>query len=218
MIVFVNKKTTILNIYKLPFYITNLKLTGMYKHIKIVAFSFVATSSIAQQAQSLYNNYIEAGVNTGLYSSSFTGGVQGAFGKHFYLFEKKSTIDFRAKENYTHKPNRQVGLLSLTFRYFIASNYYIGAGFAHNHEIAIKNYLHEPVKATMGNSKHLIHRTGLVLETGYDFKQVNAKQTFGIIPTLNLAANYLLMDKEPNPYITLSFGIRYGFNPQKILK
>lgn len=192
--------------------IINLKLTAMYNQIKIIALSFVSTTTAAQEHNTLYKNYIEAGVNSGVYSNSFTGGVQGAFGKHFYAFGRKSAIDFRAKENYTHKPNRQAGLLSLTYRYFVISNYYIGAGFAHNHEISFHNYLHEPVRATMGNSKHLIHRTGLVIEAGYDFKQINKKRNFGIIPVVNLAINYMLLDKEPNPFVTLSVGLRYGFN------
>lgn len=185
----------------------------MYNQIKIAALSLITTTTAAQEKNTLYKNYIETGINSGIYSSSFTGGVQGAFGKHFYVFGRKSAIDFRAKENYTHKPNRQAGLLSLTFRYFLTPNYYVGAGFAHNHEIAFHNYLHEPVRATMGNSKHLIHRTGLVLETGYDFKQINKKGNFGIIPVVNLALNYMLLDREPNPFITLSVGLRYSFKP-----
>lgn len=187
----------------------------MYNYIKIIALSLVATSLTAQEKNTLYKNYIEAGVNSGIYRSSFTGGLQGAFGKHFYVFGKKSALDFRAKENYTQLPSRQAGLLSLTYRYFVKAKYYLGVGFAHNHEIAFHDYMNEPVKAIMGNSKHLIHRTGVVLETGYDFKQINRKGKFGIVPTTNLAVNYLLMDKEPNPYITLSVGLRYGFNPLK---
>lgn len=185
----------------------------MCNQLKIVALSLIATTAVAQEENMRYKNYIEVGVNSGVYRSSFTGGVQGAFGKHFYFLGKKSAIDFRAKENYTQLPSRQAGLLSLTYRFFIKQKYYLGAGFAHNHEIAIHDYMNEPVKATMGNSKHLIHRTGIVLETGYDFKQLNRNREFGIIPTTNLAVNYLLMDTEPNPYITLSIGLRYGFNP-----
>ena len=185
----------------------------MYNQIKIAALSLIATTTAAQEKNTLYKNYIEAGINSGVYSSSFTGGVQGAFGRHFITAGKKTAIDFRAKENYTHKPNRQAGLLSLTFRYFLTQKFYLGAGFAHNHEISFHNYLDEPVRATMGNSKHLIHRTGIVLETGYDFKQLNRKGNFGISPIVNLAVNYMLFDKEPNPFVTLSIGFRYGFKP-----
>lgn len=172
---------------------------------------FCLHSGIAQESNNQHKNYIEVGLNSGTYKNSFTGGVQGALGTFFTLFGKKSALDIRAKENYIVSPQREAGIITITYRMFLTRGFYIGGGFAHNHEIAFYNYLNEPIKATMGNSSHIIHRSGLAAETGFDFKSLLKKGNFGLYPTTNLGLSYLLMDKEPNPYITLSVGIRFDF-------
>ncbi|MFY9310494.1 MAG: hypothetical protein WAQ28_15725 [Bacteroidia bacterium] len=165
----------------------------------------------AQENNNQHKNYIEVGLNSGVYRGSYTGGVNGAIGMFFTSFGKKSAVDFRAKENYTVSPEREAGIITITYRMYFTRGYYVGGGFAHNHEIAFNNYLEDPVRATMGNSKHIIHRSGLALETGYDFKSLLKKGNFGLYPITNLSMSYLLMDNEPNPFITLSLGLRFGF-------
>jgi hypothetical protein len=165
----------------------------------------------AQESNNLHKNYIEIGYNSGLYHNSYTGGVQGAFGVFFNSFGKRSAVDFRAKENYIVSPEKEAGAITVTYRLYLTKGYYLGAGFAHNHEIAFDDYLNDPIRATMGNSRHIIHRTGVAVETGYDFKSLFKNSSFGLYPVTNLGLAYLLMDKEPNPFITLSVGFRFGF-------
>lgn len=171
----------------------------------------IYNSVIAQESNNMHKKYIEIGYNSGIYNGSYTGGVQGALGTFFTSFGKISALDFRAKENYTVSPERQAGAITITYRIFLTKGYYLGGGFAHNHEMEFKNYLEDPIRATLGNSKHIIHRSGVAIETGYDFKSFIKKGNFGIYPVTNLSMSYLLMDKEPNPFITLSVGFRFGF-------
>lgn len=166
---------------------------------------------VAQENNNMHKNYIEIGFNSGAYSKSYTGGVYGAAGLFFTSFGKKSAVDFRAKENYIISPERQTGAITVTYRLFLNKGYYLGGGFAHNHEMAFDNYLDDPLGATLGNSKNIIHRSGLAIETGYDFKSFIKNRSIGIYPVTNLCVAYMLLDDEPNPFITLSVGFRFGF-------
>lgn len=165
---------------------------------------------MAQQTNNMHKNYIEIGCNNGIYHNSFTGGVQGAFGVFFKAFGRTSALDFRSKENYIISPERQTGAITVTYRTFLTKGFYLGGGFAHNHEIAFKDYLTDPIRASLGNSPRIIHRSGLAVETGYDFKSLIKNSRFGIYPVINLGMSYLLMDKQPNPLISLSIGFRFG--------
>jgi hypothetical protein len=167
--------------------------------------------SIAQENNNMHKNYFEIGLDNGTYSGSYTGGVYGGAGFFFTSFGKKSALDFRAKENYIVSPEREAGAITVTYRLFLTKGYYVGGGFAHNHEIAIDNYLDDIVGATIGNGKTIIHRSGFAIETGYDFKSFIKNGSFGIYPVTNLCLAYLVRDKEPNPFITLSIGFRFGF-------
>jgi hypothetical protein len=171
----------------------------------------ISNHSIAQENNNMHKNYVEVGYNSGIYNGSYTGGVQGAVGMFFTSFGKRSAIDFRAKENYMVSPKREAGAITVTYRLYLTKGYYIGGGFAHNHEVAFNDYLNDPVKSSMGTSKYIIHRTGVAAEMGYDFKSFIKNKSFGLYPVTNLGVSYLLMDKEPNPLITLSVGLRFGF-------
>ncbi len=171
----------------------------------------ICNYAVSQENNNMHKNYVEAGYNSGLYNGAYTGGVQGAFGVFLTTFGKKSAVDFRVKENYMVSPKREVGAITATYRLYLTKGYYIGAGFAHNHEMAFDSYLDDPMRSSMGISKSIIHRTGVAAEMGYDFKSFIKNKSFGLYPVTNLGLSYLLLDKEPNPLITLSIGLRFGF-------
>ncbi len=166
---------------------------------------------MAQSTNNMHKGYIDIGLNSGAYSGAYTGGVYGAAGIFFTSFGKNSALDFRAKENYILSPERQAGAITVTYRLFLTKGYYLGGGFAHNHEMAFDSYLDDPIGATLATSKYVIHRSGVVVETGYDFKSFIKRGGFGIYPVTNLCFAYMVRDKEPNPLITLSIGFRFGF-------
>ncbi len=58
---------------------------------------------------------------------------------------------------------------------------------------------------------NIIHRSGVAVETGYDFKSLFKNGSCGIYPVTNLCLAYMVRDKEPNPLLTLSVGFRFGF-------
>lgn len=166
---------------------------------------------MAQESNNMHRVYFEAGLNSGTYSGSYTGGVYGAGGIFFTSFGKNCALDFRAKEIYIVSPERQAGAITIMYRVFLTKGYYLGAGFAHNHEIGFDHYMDDVAGATLGNSKNIIHRSGAAIETGYDFKSFIKNSSFGIYPVTNLSLAYLVLDEEPNPLITLTVGIRFGF-------
>lgn len=167
--------------------------------------------SSAQESNNMHKNYIEIGLNGGTYFESFTGGGYGAAGFFFTSFGKKSRLDFRAKENYIFSPEREAGSITLMYSVYLNKGYYLGAGFAHNHEMEFNSFLDDAMRAIIGTSKNIIHRSGIAIETGYDFKSIVKKSSFGIYLVTNLCLAYFPMDKEPNPLLTLSVGLRFGF-------
>lgn len=178
-----------------------------------LVFSFL---SIALSAQDItHKTYIETGFSGGIYSSSFAGGVFGGAGFFFNSFNKKCALDFRAKEVYISSPEREAGAITVTYRIYFSENFYAGGGFAHDHEIAYQDFLDETSGAILGNSKKIIHRTGAAIEAGFDFKPWLDKNKFVLYPTSNLCVSYMVADDEPNPLITLNFGVRFGFKKQK---
>ncbi|MES2138169.1 MAG: hypothetical protein V4511_00570 [Bacteroidota bacterium] len=166
---------------------------------------------VAQESNNMHKNYFEIGLINGAYSGAYTGGVYGGAGFFFTSFGKKSALDFRAKEIYIVSPEKEAGAITVTYRLFLTKGYYIGAGFAHNHEIVFDNYVDDVVGATLGNGKSIVHRSGVAIETGYDFKSLLKNDSFGIYPVTNLCLAYFVRDKEPNPLLTLSVGFRFGF-------
>jgi hypothetical protein len=174
-------------------------------------FSFLS-SLFSQESNNKHKSYIDIGYTGGSYSDQGAiVGVYGAAGLFFKSFGKMSAVDFRAKEVYISNPQREAGAITVTYRLFLTKGFYIGGGFAHNHEIALNNYLDDIVGSTMGNSKFIIHRSGGVIETGYNFRSFFKKGWLGVYPVVGLSAAYLAADSEPNPFITLSAGFRFGF-------
>jgi hypothetical protein len=164
-----------------------------------------------------YNNtskvYVEAGITGGTYSNTgYNVGVFGGLGFFFNTFGKQSAIDIRAKELYISNPERESGAITISYRFYVSKGFYLGAGFAHNHEVNMDDFLKEPVRSIMGNGDAIIHRTGVVGEFGYDFKSIF--KNFGLYPTTNVSVAYLTLDNEPNPLINLSIGVRIGVKKQ----
>lgn len=179
--------------------------------IFLIFFLNIFYGLMAQESNNMHKNYFEIGLINGSYSGSYTGGVYGGAGFFFTSFGKKSALDFRAKEIYIMSPEREAGAITVTYRLFLTKGFYLGGGFAHNHEVGFDNYVDDVVGATLGNSENIIHRSGIAIETGYDFKSFIKNGSFGIYPVTNLGLAYFLRDKEPNPLITLSIGFRFGF-------
>lgn len=165
----------------------------------------------SQDGNNVHKNYIEIGYTGGTNSVGGAVGVYGAAGFFFKSFGKASALDFRAKELYVSSPQREVGSITVTYRLFLKKGFFIGGGFAHNHETALSDYTNDILGSTLGNSKKITHRTGACLETGYSLKSLIKKGGFGIYPVFNLNVAYFVLDKEPNPYIILSAGFRFGF-------
>ena len=179
------------------------------------ALLFLGIGTFAQESNNKHKSYLEIGYSGGTNSMGGAGGVYGALGIFFKLFNRPSSLSIRTEELYVASPEREAGAISLTYRCFLTRGWYLGAGFAHNHETPFDKYLEEPVGAMMGNSRWIIHRTGVAAEIGYDFKgMIRGNHWLGIYPVINLTAAQMLNDEEsqPNPLVTLSFGFRFGFS------
>ncbi|MCE9539215.1 MAG: hypothetical protein K8R85_08355 [Bacteroidetes bacterium] len=179
--------------------------------ISLIFFVHFFNFIVAQESNNGHKNYFEIGLINGSYSGAYTGGVNGGAGFFFTSFGKNSALDFRAKEIYILSPEKEAGAITVTYRLYLTKGYYIGGGFAHNHEVAFDNYVDDVVGATLGNGKSIIHRSGVAIETGYDFKSLIKNRSFGIYPVTNLCLAYFVRDIEPNPLLTLSVGFRFGF-------
>ncbi len=183
----------------------------MKKSIVVIVISVFAYNVSAQELNNHHRIYLEIGYSGGIYHSAFAGGVHGAVGAFFRTGRKQSAVDFRVKEVYITSPQREAGAITVTYRLFLVKGFYLGAGFAHNHEIALDNYIEDPLGSSMGNGKYIIHRTGVAFETGYDFKPFPRNKGYAIYPVTGLSCSYLLNDKEPNPLVMLNIGFRFGF-------
>lgn len=164
----------------------------------------------AQEFNNQHKIYFEVGYSGGTYSTSLAGGLYGATGGFFMTGNKLSALDFRVKEVYINSPQSEAGAITFTYRLYLIKGCYIGAGFAHNHEIGMTNYMEDPLASTMGNGKYIVHRTGLAFESGYDFKPFPKNKGYGIYPVAGLGCSYMLFDNSPNPLIMMSIGFRFG--------
>jgi hypothetical protein len=163
----------------------------------------------SQDYNNWHKNYIEVGYTGGSYANTGANvGVFGAAGLFFESFGKQASVDIRGREVYVTSPQRQAGLITLSYRLYANKGLYFGGGFAHNHEVPFSEFLKQPVQSLLGNGEAIIHRSGAVVEAGYDFGSIFRK--FGLYPTTNLSVTYMALDKEPNPYVNLTLGLRVG--------
>lgn len=179
----------------------------------LVFFLLTLLPGIMMGQQSSNNNhkyYVDIGYAGGTNSIGPTAGLSFALGFFINTIGKASSIDVRAKTLYIFSPAREAGAISFNYRVFLTKGFYLGAGFAHNHETPIDKYLKEPIGATMGISNNIIHRSGFNWEAGYDFRSLLKNKWLGIYPVTNISLAHMFLDKEPNPLITITTGFRFG--------
>lgn len=183
------------------------------KTIKLIIV-IVILNSITAYAQEINNKhqfFIDIGLTGGKYKNSNMLGSYGSIGVFFKSFGKQSAIEVKSKEHYVLSPEMQVGALSLTYRVYLARGFYLGVGGAHNHGIAFKHFEKDPLGSIFATNVNVFHRTGLIAETGYDFRSFIRKGGFGIYPVSNLAFTYMPGYGDPIPMVNLSIGFRFGF-------
>lgn len=152
--------------------------------------------------------YLEPGLSLGTQQSSFTGGVCGAFG--VYL-KPQHSINFGARELFNSSSSTVVSAIHFTYRYHFKNGFYAGGGFAHQHEISAPDYVAEPLSASIGTSKHIFHRSGVMLEGGYIFPGLGKKGILRhLVPATGISASFMA-DGGSNPLLMLNGGLRYAF-------
>lgn len=166
---------------------------------------------IAFTAKGQNNNhkvYLEAQLCTGVQHNMFVSGVAGGFG---VFINKNSSIDVRAKELFNFTSQNIIGPITFNYRYNFNFGLFIGAGFAHHHEVCPMSYMPHPVESMMGSERNILHRSGIDFEVGYNFPAFGKKGFFGAIyPCVDIVATQMFMDHGPNPLVTVNFGLRVG--------
>lgn len=172
----------------------------------VVAVMFVTQISKGQTTN--YKYYLEGQLCGGVFQNSPAAGLGGGFG--LYL-TPKSSVDLRAREIYSSQGSTIVGAISVNYRYHFNNGIFVGAGFAHHHELSSHEYLQSPTDAALGSHKSIIHRSGIAAELGYNFKPLAPKGFFNrVSPTANILATYMVKGKGSNPLITANIGIKIG--------
>lgn len=167
-------------------------------------------------SQKNYPFYLEGGLAPGMQANYFTGGVGGAFG---LFLNGSNSLDFRARELYNVKQGSVVSTINFTYRYHFKSGLFMGAGFAHHHEIGAGDYMQNAADASMGTHKSIRHRSGIGAEIGYNWPALAEKGFFARVnPTINLAANYMIGDVYLNPLVTANVGLRIGLGKYSSLR
>jgi hypothetical protein len=157
--------------------------------------------------------YLEGGLSNGIQSNAFASGVYGALGA--FLTEHHS-VDVRAREVYNFNNQDVVGAITFHYRYNFSKGLYLGGGFAHHHEVGYPTYVTNTGEAIMGSHGSILHRSGVGLELGYNFKPFYKKGFFSwIYPAFNITYTHMFMDNGENPLITANLGLRIGLKKMK---
>lgn len=152
--------------------------------------------------------YLELGFSGGVQKTSPVAGVGGALG---VFINKNSSIDIRVREVFNFDNMDIIGPITFNYRYNFNFGLYVGAGFAHHHEVGNHTYMVRPVESVMGMDKEIFHRSGLGFDIGYNFKPFAQKGFFSVIyPTANINITKMFMDHGSDPLITANVGIRIG--------
>lgn len=171
----------------------------------------LCTMIIVQTAKSQNVNhkiYLEVNFSGGALQTNAVAGVGGALG---VFINKNNSVDIRVRELYNFKTMNIIGPITFTYRYNFNFGLYLGAGFAHHHEVGRHTYMVRPVESVMGMDKEIFHRSGLGFEAGYNFKPF-AKTGFlsAIYPSVNITVSKMFMDQGSDPLVTVNAGIRVG--------
>lgn len=170
------------------------------------------SKTVFSQFNNFHKNYIDIGIVGGnQHHHSSLLGVYAGFGTFFYLFNKPSSIDIRAKELYISNPEQQGTLLTFTYRMSLIKGFYIGVGAAHGHQVKMNEFLIHPTSAIGGINKHILHTSGFNLETGYHFNSLLKNKSYGIYPLVNFAYTQLYSTTHHIPNLMVSIGLKLGF-------
>lgn len=152
--------------------------------------------------------YLETAFSVGVHKTSPVAGVGGAIG---FFINKNSSIDIRVREVYNFDNMAIIGPITFNYRYNFGFGLYLGAGFAHHHEVGNETYMVRPVESVMGMDHEIFHRSGLGLDIGYNFKPFAKKGFFSAIyPMANINVTKMFMDHGADPLVTANVGIRIG--------
>ena len=188
------------------------------KAIKLIILGILIHAGTKAQE---YNNkhifYIDIGLTGGSYKNSSFAGGYGSVGLFFNSLGRQAAIDIKSKENYLLSPESEFGALSLTYRLYFSRGLYLGIGGAHNHWVAINHFNEDPIGSIFATNQHIIHRTGLIAEIGYDFKSLIPRGWLGMYPATNLSFTYMPGYKDPIPIVNLSIGVKFGLKRKENL-
>lgn len=152
--------------------------------------------------------YLEGQLSPGVQQGMPAVGTTGAFG--FFMVQNAS-LDFRAGEIYNIRAKTVVGAIAISYKYHFKNGFFAGGGFAHHHELAEQDYVHEPAQAALGTHHLIMHRSGLCATAGYNFKPIRSTGFFSrVYPTANVLITWMTLDKGYNPLITANVGLRIG--------
>jgi hypothetical protein len=167
---------------------------------------FICVSTVEAQNNN-HKYYLEGGLSGGMQQNGMAAGTFGAAG---IFFNQNNSFEARGREIFNFKDNTMVGVINFTYRHHFSSGFFIGGGFAHHHEIGGNDYLENPGTAALGTHSHMVHRSGIGFDAGYNFKSLTNEGFFSrIYPTTNISATYMF-DNYRNPLITANFGLRIG--------
>lgn len=168
----------------------------------------LAVISCSIKSQNNYKYYLEGQLCGGIFQNSPAAGMGGAFG--LYL-TPNSSVDLRAREIYSSRGSTIIGAISVNYRYHFNNGLFVGAGFAHHHELSSHEYIQSPADAALGSHKSITHRSGIAAELGYNFKPLAQKGFFNrVSPTTNVLVTYMVKGKGLNPLVTANIGLKIG--------
>jgi hypothetical protein len=174
---------------------------------KAVLCAMVIVQSIKGQNNN-HKIYLEAQLSNGIQSTAFVSGVGGAVG---VFLNRNSSIDIRVKEVYNFSNRNIIGPITFNYRYNFNCGLFVGAGFAHHHEVGPNTYMEQPMASAMGSARGIFHRSGMDVEVGYNFRSFAKKGFFSVFyPTASIVATQMFMDHGDNPLVTANVGIKIG--------
>jgi hypothetical protein len=178
------------------------------KTMKSIVLCVITFTQTVKAQNNHHKYYLEGQLCSGVQKNSFSSGVGGAFG--FYI-SSKGSVDLRAREIYNFSDKTMISTITVNYRHHFSNGLFVGAGFGHHHELSERDYLEHPVEASLGSHSGILHRSGMAVEAGYNFKPLSETGFFSCVyPTANVMLTHMVLDKGKNPLITANIGLRIG--------
>lgn len=176
-----------------------------------------APAHVAPEKPSHLRLWIEPGVVGAVgpeKATSAGGGVMAGLGLSLGMHPERA-VGFEAKvrELFVTEDLRNLGNISVCFRYPAGNGAHIGLGFAHNHEIGWEDYKADIGGAAAGVDENINHRTGFEVLAGYDFGPTappDAEIGNRFRMSTQLSAVVLPGTSGPVVYLMLETGLRFG--------